>query len=112
MANLLLSVCEFADVKIGLADKVIDTYNEYMACDAKLMGLSNKVIRGEVSKEYALNLIDEVIKKNSELTEHAMTFYTELTSNLKRPNWCALCFSINIKEKFWIHLRVEFNIKY
>ena len=30
MANLLLSVFEFADVKIGLADKVIKTYNEYM----------------------------------------------------------------------------------
>ena len=54
MANLLLSVCEFADVKIGLADKVINTYNEYMACDAKFMGLSNNVIRLEVSKEYAL----------------------------------------------------------
>ena len=34
--------------------------------DAKSMGLANKVIRGEVSKDYALNLIDEVIKKNSE----------------------------------------------
>ena len=71
MTNILLSVCEFADVKIGLPD------NEYLACDAKLIGLANKVIRGEVSKEYALNLIEEVIKKNSELTEHAITFYSK-----------------------------------
>ena len=37
MANLLLSVCEYTDVKIGLADKVIAAFNEYLACDAKLL---------------------------------------------------------------------------
>ena len=30
-----------------------------------------------MTKEYALNLLDEVIKKNSELTEHAITFYSK-----------------------------------
>ena len=61
MANLLLSVCEYSDIKIGLADNIIASFNEYLACDAELIGLANKVIRGEVTKEYAFNLIDKVI---------------------------------------------------
>ena len=55
MALLLLSVCEYADVKIGLADNMIILFNEYLPGDAKVIGLANKVIRGEVTKDHALN---------------------------------------------------------
>ena len=77
MALLLLSFYDYADVKIGLADNMIILFNEYLAGDAKLIGLANKVIRGEVTKDHTLNLIDEVIKKITELTEYAITFYSK-----------------------------------
>ena len=77
MALLLLSICEYADVKIGLGDNKIILCNEYLTVDGKLDGLASKVIRGEVTKDHALNLIDEVIKKITELTEYAITFYSK-----------------------------------
>ena len=55
MAFLLLSICEYTDVKIGLGDNMIILFNEYLTGDGKLVGLANKVIRREVTKDHALN---------------------------------------------------------
>ena len=72
-----MALFEYADVKIEIANNMIILFNEYLTGDGKLVGLANKVIRVEVTIDHALNLIDEVIKKITELTEYAITFYSK-----------------------------------
>ena len=77
MSLQILSICEYADAKIGLADIMVALFNEYQASETALTGVVNKTIREDISKEDALKQIDKVIQKNGQLTESLVTFYNK-----------------------------------
>ena len=47
---------------------MINLLIEYLAVDGNLVGLANKVIRGEVSKDHALDQIDGLQKDSDRIT--------------------------------------------
>ena len=73
-AKQILSICEYAGSKILLSDAMVEAYNEYMTKAANLVGLANRVIRSDVTKENALQDVNEVFELNGDATAKTIAF--------------------------------------
>ena len=111
MALQLLSICEYAEVKIGLGDGMIALFNEYLTSYGNLFSQANRVIRGEVSKEHALKQVDEVIKKISGLSECAITFFSKEPSENPYVVEFNTCLTEAGEQRLEVVLRVNINLE-